>query len=343
MLESEYADLVQLVTTNPVFEEMDKKIREKYSKGFEVNSFPIVRDFLDQSNLYEKLLSQAKSSKTSPEELTKLSNLPIYQRSIVSHWVDISQIEVELDHYFGEEGQFILEEEDEDICEIYSTDSTFVDLVILTNYPIFPELKWTVMKNSMTNIKEISKDFQIKFLKGAPESCMFDGEEGLSQIDDLLPFRLKVALRRFSENEEDSNSALLAFLGGTMSPIEMDITESLILAHPKTSDEERVTYLESLNFGHELNHDLGLTFLTAGLYVKNISALKKLAESNNVYGAFCAAFNPNQTKESKEISSHQASLLSTLPEFTIEELGKIYEMAKEDNDIDFVNWLESFS
>jgi pentose-5-phosphate-3-epimerase len=27
MLESEYADLVQLVTTNPVFEEMDKKIK----------------------------------------------------------------------------------------------------------------------------------------------------------------------------------------------------------------------------------------------------------------------------------------------------------------------------
>jgi hypothetical protein len=210
------------------------------------------------------------------------------------------------------------------------------------NYPIFPELKWTVMKNPNTNIKEISKDFQIKFLKGAPESCMFE-EEGLSQIDDLLPFRLKVALRRFSENEEDSNSALPDFLGGGASPIKMDITESLILSHPKTSDEERVTYLESLNFGHELNHDLGLTFLTAGLYVKNISALKKLAESNNVYGAYCAAFNPNQTKESKEISSHQASLLSTLPEFTIEELGKIYEMAKEDNDIDFVNWLESFS
>jgi hypothetical protein len=343
MLESEYADLVQLVTENPVFAEMDQKIKEESFKDLEINGFPIVRDFLDQSNLYEKLLSQAKNSETSPGELTKLSNLPLYQRSTISHWVDISQIDVELDHYFGEEGQFILEEEDEDICEIYSTDSTFVDLALLMNYPIFPELKWTVMKNPNTNIKEISKDFQIKFLKGAPESCMFDGEEGLSQIDDLLPFRLKVALRRFSENEEDSNSALLAFLGGTMSPIEMDITESLILAHPKTSDQERVTYLESLNFGHELNHDLGLTFLTAGLYVKNISALKKLAESNNVYGAFCAAFNPNQTKESKEISSHQASLLSTLPEFTIEELGKIYEMAKEDNDIDFVNWLESFS
>jgi hypothetical protein len=43
------------------------------------------------------------------------------------------------------------------------------------------------------------------------------------------------------------------------------------------------------------------------------------------------------------LSSHQTSLLSSLSEFTIEELDKIYEIAQEVDDIEFVNWLESFS
>ena len=69
MLESEYADLVQLVTENPVFAEIDQKIKEESFKDLEINSFPNVRDFLDQSNLYEKLLSQAKNSETGSNSL----------------------------------------------------------------------------------------------------------------------------------------------------------------------------------------------------------------------------------------------------------------------------------
>jgi hypothetical protein len=337
MMESDYSDLANLVINNPIFEQLEDRNRNDYFSEFKISSFPLIRDFLGQSDLYIDLLKQAKSPDTTAEDLTKLGNLAIYQNSIISHWVNPEQIEIELDHYFDVEGNFILDDDDKDISEIYNYDNTFIDLAVLSNHPIFPELKWVVLKNPNSNINEINRDLEIKSLKSPPETFMFDGVEGLSQIDDLLPFRLKIALRRFSDDDENTIYAFENFLGGNSSPIELNLTNSLILAHPKTSDEERINFLESLNFGQNLDYTLGLSFLTAGLYVKNANILKKLAEANNIYSAFCETFNPNQT------SFHQRSLLINLPEFTIEELGRIYESAKEAGDLDYLKWLESFS
>ena len=273
------------------------------SKELPIHQIESVRNALGQSEFYQSLIAESSASDTSQERFAELAALNLTSSAYIAFWHDRESAESRReDLFYGSDPDNVtLSAEAEAVLE------EFVDL---DTSPEFPELLWRVQANRncetflTRQVSSLDDDFQF---------------ENLYDLLELLPARLALVIAGEAENYDESwPMPQLQY-----STFSVDLENSLKMAHPSTSDSDRISTINDLIESTTYDPDQldlesdWITLLSAILYTQDTELLESIAQGDNDLWKLAVALNPSTTPEIVELADNFEC------DFSLEDLSEL--------------------